>query len=68
LIDVNKISTSAIDESLKSFLDTVINTPSKNDFESQQRIYKALMDYSLSLLEKYHAALKAELAKYDIDI
>lgn len=68
MIDIDKISASAIDENIRKFLDTLTNTPSKDDLESQSRVYKALMDYSRLLLEKYHEALKAELAKYNINI
>jgi len=68
LINVHKITKSAIDENLKNFITTVTNKPSKNDFESQKHIYKALMDFSCLLLEKYHEALKTELAKHNIEI
>jgi len=68
LIDINKITTSAIDENLRRFIDVDTNAPSKNDFETEARIYKALMDFSRLLLKNYHEALKAELAKYDINI
>ena len=68
MIDINKITASAIDENLKRFIDVEKSTPSKNGFESEARIYKALMDFSRLLLKNYHEALKAELAKYDINI
>ncbi|NLT94829.1 MAG: hypothetical protein GXW85_04735 [Clostridia bacterium] len=68
MIDVNKMSVSAIDENLKKFIEVVTKNPSQNDFESEVRVYKALMNYSCLLLEKYHEALKSELAKYNIDI
>lgn len=40
----------------------------KDTIKSYVNVYKALMEYSLTLLEGYHEALQKELAEHGIDI
>ena len=65
MIDINKIIVESIEDNLDDFVKTV---PSKNGLESKTNTYKALMQYSSYLLEKYHESLKEELAKQNIVI
>jgi hypothetical protein len=67
MININEIIVSSVNENV----DKVIaeSKASANDETSNEvRVYKALMDYSGLILNKYHEALKAELANHGIHI
>ncbi|WP_313132592.1 hypothetical protein [Anaerocolumna sp.] len=68
VINVSGIVVSSIDDNLKSFMDEVKRDTHVSSDGSSERVYKALINYSTLLLEKYHNALKDELSKHGIDI
>lgn len=67
MIDLIKILDDAQVESLQSLFNNSAYNP-KDEFRSKVNIYQALMQYSYSLLESYHEALRQELAAHGIEI
>lgn len=67
LVDLQKVSENALNESVQSLLKGIPAIPD-DKMRSDANVSKALMTYSLTLLEEYHKALQAELAKKGIEI
>ena len=68
MIDLHDVFDAAQIESLQSVFNGVAKNPSQDETLSQANTYKALMTFSYSLVEEYHKALQAELAKQGIEI
>lgn len=68
MIDLHKIVEDAQIESVQSIFNGVVGNPEKDTIKSHVNVYKALMEYSITLLESYHEALQKELAEHGIDI
>lgn len=68
MIDLHKIMEDAQIESVQSIFNGAVGNPEKDAIKSYVNVYKALMKYSITLLESYHEALQKELAEHGIDI
>ncbi|MDE6590339.1 MAG: hypothetical protein K2K53_08390 [Oscillospiraceae bacterium] len=68
MIDLFEIFVAAQIESLQAMFNGAAKNPQHNETLSEANVYKALMTFSQSLLEEYHKALQAELAKQGIEI
>lgn len=68
MIDLHDIFDAAQTESLQSVFNGAAKNLQDDDVLSEANVYKALMTFSYSLVEEYHKALQAELAKQGIEI
>lgn len=68
MIDMQEIFDNAQIESLQSLFNGKIKNPAEDDTLAEANVYSALMEFSLSLLNGYHAALRQELLSHGIEI
>lgn len=69
-MDISKIVSDSIDQSLKQvaggkFNNIIVNDPNMSELAGQDAM---LMNYTNILLETYHKELKKELSKHGIEI